>query len=57
MELDEHKIQLLEEAKKGIEQLNEVGQVCLLYNKGADAEACMERIKKIISGDKTNGME
>ena len=51
MELDEHKIQLLEEAKKGIEQLNEIGQVCLLYNKGADAEACMERIKKIIVGD------
>ena len=51
MELDEHKIQLLEEAKKGIEQLNEIGQVCLLYNKGANAESCMERIKKIIVGD------
>lgn len=48
MELTEHQIKLLEEAKHGIEQLNEVSKVCILYNQGANAESCMERIKKII---------
>lgn len=48
MEITEHQLKLVEEAKHCAEQLNKVGEVCLLYNKGASAEACMERIKKII---------
>ena len=56
MELTEHQLEVLAKAKKEIENLTEIGQVCLMYDKGADAEACMERIKNILKGDETNGM-
>lgn len=49
MEITEQQLELIEKAKHGIEQLNEISMVCLLYNKGANAKACMERIKKIIT--------
>lgn len=48
MEISEEQIRTLEEAKKGIEQLNEISRVCLLYNQGANAEACMDSVKRII---------
>ena len=38
----------LEGATKSVKQLNQIGQICLLHTQGADAEACIERIKKII---------
>jgi hypothetical protein len=44
----ENKIAMLNEAKKAIEQLNEITRIALLYNQGAPADACMERIKKVI---------
>ena len=56
MELTEHQLEVLTKAKKEIENLTEIGQVCLMYDKGADAVACMERIKNIIKGDETDGM-
>ena len=49
MEITEQQLEIIEKAKHGIEQLSEISRVCLLYNKGASAEACMERIQKIIT--------
>ena len=49
--MEDEIIESLKKSKELIEQLNEVGRVCLLYNKGASAESCMERIINIIKGD------
>lgn len=46
--LSEAEIQKIEQVKEIANKFNEVGQVCIMYNKGADAEACMERITNII---------
>ena len=47
----EHGTKVLEQANVAAKQLLDVTKVCLLYNNGAPAESCMERIKQIISGE------
>lgn len=49
MEITENQLKKIEEATKAVAQLNQIGMVCLMYNQGASAETCMERIKKIIT--------
>ena len=53
MDIDklEHSTKILEEANIAARQLTEITKVTLMYNSGAPADSCMERIKKIILGD------
>ena len=47
----QHDTEIIEQANVVAKQLVEVSKVCLLYNNGAPADSCMERIKQIITGD------
>lgn len=44
----EHNTKVLEQANIAVNKLFQVMQICLLYNQGANANSCMERIKNII---------
>ena len=46
----EHNTKVLEQANIAVSKLSQVMQICILYNQGANADSCMERIKSIIYG-------
>lgn len=46
----QHDTEIIEQANIAANKLTQVMKVCLLYNQGADAEACMQRIKNILTG-------
>lgn len=46
---EEAKLNTIKEATKSVKQLANITEVCIMHREGADAEACMERIWKIIS--------
>ena len=48
----QHDTEIIEQANLVAKQLTEVSKVCLLYNNGAPADSCMERIKQIILGER-----
>ena len=47
----EHDTEVIQQANVSLVQLTEITKVCLLYNNGAPADSCMERIKQIVLGE------